>query len=1480
MKPARLVRAASAAVDTLENRCLFASLVPSSPVLVFNSDVNAGGANHISHTDTLTITNTGSTTLTGLSLTLGADPADPAGNESGDFHVTSGTFSSLAPGASANVTVNFTASTVNTIEYALLQVGNSTITTTVQLHGLGTNGQFGTDEPSLANILTAFDIPTNIGVTDPSNSQYPLAPDPSSQEVPMQRLVKAGAGPVTIQMLAAFNASAAPSVRFGYYSAGEASSTSELFTINNADDQTVNPVAQGSTSFDPGSAAFGLYANFPGIGATDTHYSETTLNVPLDSSNPQKLRFFPLENADGTTVPNAYVVAAEDYNGTAYHSFTNVVAIIRNVQAAPNATSAPVMGLTNLDAVTGSNVMVFNRIQNSNPNDPNGFTDPVHDTNTLQIMNTGDQPLQITGLTLSDSTDWQITSPSTLPTAGSPLVIQPGATYDVTVQFIATTVPPHTNNQTNDFSTGNGLDPTQAGGVYNGTLTVTGNDPANPSSVIPLAGYWQDMSENENEPGLQTIVNGIFGFQSVINNTLIPQYPNSGSTAVGYGEEELSGLWDVSDPSLPVSVEQIAAYHNQFYQGTPTTSRLYWSPANNLTNYTTLFTVPGGQGQTLLPLINGSPAAATFTPSGTFAWNTDGESSVDSQNTLDLGYGRSGHGVRFYNLRDAQGNQLPDTWLMVMDYENSSFDNSDFQDNMYIISNVKPHANPPSPTDVQASAGASGGVTVQWAPVTGDGNLQGYALFRGPTPDGPWTQLGSGVLAGTSYTDTTAPAGSQLYYAVSAVDHGGSTSRGMSVHVQTPGTVSDALTSQDINATLAGATAIITPGQAYNLTGGGDDIGGTAADGFRYAYESVTGDFDVSAQITSMSQFGASNAKAGIMARATLDPGSQMVFSGVTPSAGYRFNYRTVANTVGTFNSIGSINYPNAWVRLTRAGDVFTAYASADGTNWTQTGTLTLSLPSTIYLGLAADSHSTTQTLTADFRNVSLPMPPPPPPPPPTPPPAGLGAPQGLTAMAASTGITLQWTAEAGAASYNVYRSSSASGPFTELGSTSQNSYADTSAPTGSTSYYQVVAVDGSGNLSTPAMTSALRPSTSDTKAFGGRQIATYTDDAGHKVVLRLTGPGSGVATFTDGGLTPDSIDLTGTTAATTFTITVVGGTTHVGTIAASGSLGHLAAPKTLLQGDLAVAGSLNSVQVAGASGEHALSVGAGARVATINLGQVDDLSINSAAAIGQLTATTWANSAGTDVITAPSITHLAVTQAFAAGLNLTGAGNELGSATLRGGITGGQWTLAGSAGQIMAGSVDSTWAGTVAGTVASFNAAGNFDGALSAAAVNNIHVGGSLTGAVHLTGGTAHDLRTLTVGGAIDGGQVRALGSIGTVTTAGLINANVFAGVADSTTTLPASSSDFAENCGITSVVVTGRRLPFAVQNSNVAAQTLGRINFGAVNTVNGGVPFGLAGHSLTSYTRRIDGKVLIWTSRMSPSLLTNSGDAEVRLI
>ena len=52
-----------------------------------------------------------------------------------------------------------------------------------------------------------------------------------------------------------------------------------------------------------------------------------------------------------------------------------------------------------------------------------------------------------------------------------------------------------------------------------------------------------------------------------------------------------------------------------------------------------------------------------------------------------------GHHIRFYPLRDGNGNLVPNTYLLVIDYNGVNYD---YNDNMYIISNIKPAGYPVS----------------------------------------------------------------------------------------------------------------------------------------------------------------------------------------------------------------------------------------------------------------------------------------------------------------------------------------------------------------------------------------------------------------------------------------------------------------------------------------------------------------------------------------------------------------------------------------------------------------------------------------------------------------------------------------------------------------------------------------------------------------------------------------------------------------
>jgi fibronectin type 3 domain-containing protein len=73
-------------------------------------------------------------------------------------------------------------------------------------------------------------------------------------------------------------------------------------------------------------------------------------------------------------------------------------------------------------------------------------------------------------------------------------------------------------------------------------------------------------------------------------------------------------------------------------------------------------------------------------------------------------------------------------------------------------------------------------------------------------------------------------------------------------------------------------------------------------------------------------------------------------------------------------------------------------------------------------------------------------------------------APTNLTASGGNAQVSLTWTASTGAASYNVYRSTTSGGPYTRIASgVTSTSYTDSGLANGTTYFYVVIAVNSSG---------------------------------------------------------------------------------------------------------------------------------------------------------------------------------------------------------------------------------------------------------------------------------------------------------------------------------------------------------------------------------------------------------------------------------
>jgi hypothetical protein len=259
--------------------------------------------------------------------------------------------------------------------------------------------------------------------------------------------------------------------------------------------------------------------------------------------------------------------------------------------------------------------------------------------------------------------------------------------------------------------------------------------------------------------------------------------------------------------------------------------------------------------------------------------------------------------------------------------------------------------------------------------------------------------------------------------------------------------------------------------QAYTIQCEGSDIWGNA-DGFNFAYEMKTNDFDVVVRqktTTHTSDW----AKGGLMLRESLDAGSRnwniindpLSSDGINAPDGSGYgasaiecNARVSTNGASAgwdFNPRPAPDYPNAWVRLKRAGNIVSAFYSTNGTSWTLQATNNPSLvgdliplPSVLYVGICTTAHNNdpvgtdpSQLLyldTAAYDNYNSSY-------------VASATPATLTATVLGKNITITWTPNAG----HLLASPSIAGPWQPV--TGGTGGSVTIPITGSASFFRVV---------------------------------------------------------------------------------------------------------------------------------------------------------------------------------------------------------------------------------------------------------------------------------------------------------------------------------------------------------------------------------------------------------------------------------------
>ncbi|QPL45858.1 carbohydrate-binding protein [Halomonas sp. A40-4] len=373
------------------------------------------------------------------------------------------------------------------------------------------------------------------------------------------------------------------------------------------------------------------------------------------------VRMFRALDAEGNVIPNTYL-GIMDYTGINYDYNDNMF-VIEGV--------TPVAGgeltVINNDGVPSNDRLVMSRIEN-----PANAAQEVHDEATITIRNDGFETLDINSIEVSDTTLFELTE------AFAAVSLEPGESIDVTVRFIA--------DDPNDAS------------LYEASLIINSSDADEGEKVIQLAGLAQNQSESGQEPLVQEIINA-FGYSTNVAEGQM----NQGGLVEANGDEILSPYFQRADGGSPIKITQLAAYHTQ-----GDVARLFVHDVDSR-NLDEILAHDEADGQTLLPrTLNNGDLLTTTTldrdaPFGFFAeisgrqgyisWSDPDanlyEDTIDAIGNpgTNLNWDENdGHLIRVYVAKDAAGNVIPDTYIVIQDYAGVNYD---YNDNIFLVENVQ-----------------------------------------------------------------------------------------------------------------------------------------------------------------------------------------------------------------------------------------------------------------------------------------------------------------------------------------------------------------------------------------------------------------------------------------------------------------------------------------------------------------------------------------------------------------------------------------------------------------------------------------------------------------------------------------------------------------------------------------------------------------------------------------------------------------------
>ena len=172
----------------------------------------------------------------------------------------------------------------------------------------------------------------------------------------------------------------------------------------------------------------------------------------------------------------------------------------------------------------------------------------------------------------------------------------------------------------------------------------------------------------------------------------------------------------------------------------------------------------------------------------------------------------------------------------------------------------------------------------------------------------------------------------------------------------------------DIGAPVPAGASSFDQG-VLSVTVGGSRIAGTS-DQFHFVYQPIVGDVEVIARVASIA-YTNQLSSTGVMIRSSLAANAVHASALASAGNGLYFERRTRAGGKSARTN-GEPAAPPRWVRVVRKGSTVTGYSSVDGGVWTPIGSVSLSLGTTAYVGVATTSGLAGVATQGQLSNVSI----------------------------------------------------------------------------------------------------------------------------------------------------------------------------------------------------------------------------------------------------------------------------------------------------------------------------------------------------------------------------------------------------------------------------------------------------------------------------------------------------------------------------